>query len=169
MTERSIRLNGAEVTLTTDDPLSQLLYALREQAGQHGPKFGCGVSQCGACTVLVNDVPTRSCVSTVAALPTAPPAQVRTLDGLDPGHPLPQAFLDEQAAQCAFCINGMVMGSLAWLESRVAAGEKKVPTRSEVATHLSGDNAQTFTYLCRCGAHNRIIDAIRAAAKEMAR
>jgi aerobic-type carbon monoxide dehydrogenase small subunit (CoxS/CutS family) len=166
--QRAITLNGEPVRLDYADPAFQLLYALREQAGQRGPKFGCGVAQCGACTVLVDGVPVRSCVTRMSDQLTDG-AEVRTLDGLDEDHPLPQAFVDQQAAQCAFCINGMVMGALAWLEQRKADGIRGVPSREEVAEHLSGGNDQGFNYICRCGAHNRIIKAVQAAAREMAR
>jgi aerobic-type carbon monoxide dehydrogenase small subunit (CoxS/CutS family) len=174
---RSIRLNGRMVaadydSVTTGDTEAseQLLYWLREQHGQRGPKFGCGVSQCGACTVLVDGVPTRSCTRQLHTVPEE--AEVRTLDGLGSGgrpHPLQKAFVELQAAQCAFCINGMVMGSLGWLEHRFAAGNRAVPSEQEVRDFLSGASPDgTQNYICRCGAHNRIVAAIRAAAEEMA-
>jgi aerobic-type carbon monoxide dehydrogenase small subunit (CoxS/CutS family) len=172
---RSIRLNGRLVTAEyqsvatgTTEASEQLLYWLREQHGQRGPKFGCGVSQCGACTVLLDGVPTRSCVRQLHTVPEE--AEVRTLDGLGSGgraHPLQKAFVELQAAQCAFCINGMVMGSLGWLERRFAAGNRTVPSEEEVRDFLSGASADGDNYICRCGAHNRIVAAIRAAAAEM--
>jgi aerobic-type carbon monoxide dehydrogenase small subunit (CoxS/CutS family) len=174
---RSIRLNGRLVAADYQsvgagdtEASEQLLYWLREQHGQRGPKFGCGVSQCGACTVLVDGVPTRSCVRQLHTVPEE--AEVRTLDGLGSGgqpHALQKAFVELQAAQCAFCINGMVMGSLGWLEGRFAAGNRAVPSEEEVRDFLSGASPQaTQNYICRCGAHNRIVAAIRAAAEEMA-
>lgn len=174
MFSRSIVLNGRPASISVADEAHQLLYALREQLGQQGPKFGCGVAQCGSCTVIVNGVAVRSCVARVDSVPEG--ATVRTLDGLAQVvddevtlHPLQQTFIEEQAAQCAFCINGMVMGSLAWLEARHAAGNTAVPSRAEVADYLSGATSEsTFNYLCRCGAHNRIIDAVRSAAGRMA-
>jgi len=101
---------------------------------------------------------------------------VRTLDGLASkrSHPLQAAFVDHQAAQCAFCVNGMVMGSLGWLEGRIARGERRVPSEGEVRDFLSGaapatPDVEPENYLCRCGAHNRIVAAIRQAAGEMIR
>lgn len=160
------RTIGAGTTMVSED----LLYWLRERFGQHGPRFGCGVAQCGACTVLLDGVPTRSCVRqvhTVSAL-----ADIRTLDGLaaDEPHPLQQAFVREQAGQCAFCVNGMVMGSLGWLESRIAAGNRAVPSTDEIKDFLSGaSTVSTQNYLCRCGAHARIVAAIQQAAEVMVR
>ena len=175
MPSRAIVLNGRPASVSVPDDSQQLLYILREQLDQQGPKFGCGVAQCGACTVVVNGAAVRSCVTALSAIPEG--AEVRTLDGLaQPDvdgelelHPLQKAFIDEQAAQCAFCINGMVMGSLVWLEGRIAAGNPAVPSREEVADYLSGATPESaLNYLCRCGAHNRIIEAIRVAAKKMA-
>ena len=121
--------------------------------------------------MLVDGEPVRSCVRQLHTV--AEGADVRTLDGLASGrpHPLQRAFVDHQAAQCAFCINGMVMGSLGWLESRIARGNRAVPSDAEVRDFLSGVTAATpaaepENYLCRCGAHNRIVAAIRQAAGE---
>jgi aerobic-type carbon monoxide dehydrogenase small subunit (CoxS/CutS family) len=179
--KRTMRLNGRKVTAeyghvpaqgTAPEASEQLLYWLRERHGQRGPKFGCGVSQCGACTVLLDGAPVRSCTRQLHTV--ADGADVRTLDGLASGkpHPLQEAFVDHQAAQCAFCINGMVLGSLGWLESRIAGGDRRVPSDSEVREFLSGETAATpesepENYLCRCGAHNRIVAAIRQAASGM--
>ncbi|WP_081686101.1 (2Fe-2S)-binding protein [Candidatus Solirubrobacter pratensis] len=181
MPQRTVRLNGKKVSAEYGDVPAQggaaeasepLLYWLRERHGERGPRFGCGVTQCGACTVLVDGTPVRSCTRQVHTV--ADGAEVRTLDGLASGkpHPLQAAFVDQQAAQCAFCINGMVMGSLGWLESRFAAGDRRVPSDAEVRDFLSGETAakpgdQPLNYLCRCGAHNRIVAAIRQAAEEM--
>jgi aerobic-type carbon monoxide dehydrogenase small subunit (CoxS/CutS family) len=178
---RTIRLNGKKVTAAygnvpaqgaTPEASEQLLYWLREQHGQRGAKFGCGVSQCGACTVLIDGEPVRSCTRQLHTV--ADGADIRTLDGLASGkpHPLQTAFVDRQAAQCAFCINGMVMGSLGWLEGRIARGNRSVPSDAEVRDFLSGvtaatPNGEPENYLCRCGAHNRIVAAIRQAAGEM--
>jgi aerobic-type carbon monoxide dehydrogenase small subunit (CoxS/CutS family) len=179
--QRTIRLNGKKVTAeygdvpaqgTTAEASEQLLYWLRERHGQRGPRFGCGVAQCGACTVLIDGVPVRSCTRQLHTV--ADGADVRTLDGLASGepHPLQTAFVDHQAAQCAFCINGMVMGSLGWLESRIAAGNRGVPSDAKVRDFLSGKTPSApgetpRNYLCRCGTHNRIVAAIRQAAGEM--
>lgn len=179
MPSRTIRLNGTQVTagyqtagsgasLTSED----MLYWLREQFGQHGPRFGCGVSQCGACTILLDGVPTRSCVLQLHTVQDG--ADVRTLDGLAPNkqhlHPLQRAFVDLQAGQCAFCVNAMIMGALGWLEGRIANGDRTVPSEDEIKAFLSGaapDGQQN--YLCRCGTHTRIVAAIGSAAKEMVR
>ena len=176
MPRRTIRLNGRKVSADYGDVPSQgsapeasepLLYWLRERHGQRGPKFGCGVAQCGACTVLVDGATVRSCTRQVHTVVDG--ADVRTLDGLASGkhpHPLQDAFVDHQAAQCAFCINGMVMGSLGWLESRIAGGNRAVPSDAEVRDFLSGETT-SLNYLCRCGAHNRIVAAIRQASEAM--
>jgi aerobic-type carbon monoxide dehydrogenase small subunit (CoxS/CutS family) len=175
--QRTIRLNGKKVTAeygvvpaegATPESSEQLLYWLREQHGQRGPKFGCGVAQCGSCTVLLDGVPERSCTRQMHTVPEL--ADVRTLDGLAAGkpHPLQRAFVEQQAAQCAFCISGMVMGPLGWLESRIAAGDRSVPSDAEVRDFLAGGTAATpDNYICRCGTHNRIVAAIRQAAEEM--
>lgn len=166
---RNLELNGQAVTVAVPDETERLLYALREQCGQIGPKFGCGVAQCGACTVLVQGGIVRSCIHPLASVPEG--AEVRTLDGLgtpeDP-HPMQQAFIDKQAAQCAFCINGMIMGAVGWIEARMAGGNNAVPGREEIAEFLSGNlEGHTLNYICRCGAHTRILDAIEAGAAEM--
>ncbi|MFI6347167.1 (2Fe-2S)-binding protein [Streptomyces sp. NPDC050560] len=157
--------DGGEDTETSEP----LLYWLREHFDQRGPRYGCGVSQCGACTVLVDGAPTRSCTTDVHTVPER--AEVRTLDGLAHGgrrHPLQRAFVEFQAGQCAFCVNAMVMGALGWLEGRIAAGQRAVPSEGEIRDFLSGASEDnTRNYLCRCGAHNRITAAIRSAAKEM--
>lgn len=179
MPSRTIRLNGKQVTAEyqtigsgTAENSEVMLYWLRERFGQRGPRFGCGVAQCGACTVLLDGVPTRSCVLQLHTV--ADRADVRTLDGLSRGrqhgHPLQRAFVKTQAGQCAFCVNGMIMGALGWLEGRIAKGDRTVPTEDEVKSFLSGtapDGQQN--YLCRCGTHTRIVAAIRAAAGEMVR
>lgn len=166
---RNLELNGTAVSVSTPDETERVLYVLREQCDQRGPKFGCGVAQCGACTVLVNGGIARSCTLPLAAVPEG--AEVRTLDGLGTSaqpHPMQRAFIDLQAAQCAFCINGMIMGAVGWIESRMAAGNNAVPSREEIADFLSGESeGNPFNYICRCGAHTRILDAIHAGAVEM--
>jgi aerobic-type carbon monoxide dehydrogenase small subunit (CoxS/CutS family) len=170
MAARTLSLNGVEVGVSVPDETQQLLYVLREQCGQRGPKFGCGIAQCGSCTVILDGVAVRSCTLQLAAVPDG--ASVQTLDGLAKNdnhmHPMQQAFVDLQAGQCAFCVNGMIMGATAWIESRIAAGNHSVPGRDEIADYLSGAiPGQPLNYICRCGAHNRIMDAIQAGAKEM--
>lgn len=166
---RSLSVNGTTRTVTVPDDTERLLYVLREQCDQHGPKFGCGVAQCGACTVIVNGTITRSCVTSLKNVPEG--AAVQTLDGIgtqEVPHPLQRSFVDIQAGQCAFCANGMIMGSLGWIESRIAAGNSSVPSREEIVDFLSGAlPGSTFNYICRCGTHQRIVDAIVSAAGEM--
>lgn len=168
MASRTIRINGKKATVSVPDDSQQLLYVLREQLGQRGPKFGCGVAQCGSCTVLVDGDVTRSCVTKLSAV--ADGAHVTTLDGIATGrlHPMQRAFLDLQAGQCAFCVNGMIMGAIGWIGKRLAAGDATVPSEADVRAFLSGEApGSTFVYLCRCGSHQRIVAAIRAGAQEM--
>lgn len=155
--------------MRVDDDAEDLLYVLRDQLDQHGPRFGCGVSQCGACTVLVDGKITRSCTTPLNSVPDG--ASVETLDGLDAQgspHPLQRAFIEEQAAQCAYCINGVIMGAVGWLRQRKASGNTAVPSDGEIRAFLSGE-APGFTgnYICRCGAHNRMVRAISSAAAEV--
>jgi nicotinate dehydrogenase subunit A len=140
-------VRAAEVD--TDTPL---LYVLRDSLGLQGPKYGCGLGQCGACTVLINGEAVRSCVTSVT---TVVDAKIVTLEGLgtpQEPHPVQQAFIDEQAAQCGYCINGMVMTSLVFL--------RKNPHPSEAQIRMAlGNN------LCRCGTHTRIVKAVQRAAE----
>lgn len=166
---RTLVVNGKRRTVQVDDDSEDLLYVLRNQLDQHGPRFGCGVEQCGACTVLVDGEITRSCQTPLSTV--AEGAQVETLDGLDARgtlHPLQRAFVEEQAAQCAYCVNGIIMGSLGWLRQRQASGDSTVPSVDEVRAFLSGASpVSDFNYLCRCGAHTRMVRAIRSAAEEV--
>jgi nicotinate dehydrogenase subunit A len=151
----TLRVNGKSVRIETDDPRMPLLYALRNQLGLTGPHFGCGLAQCGACTVHVAGKPVRSC-SYVLAL--AAGKDVTTLEGLgtpEKPHPLQQAFIDEQAVQCGYCINGMIMQAKALLDVN------KSPSDDDIKRALE-DN------LCRCGTHLRIVRAVKRAAKAMA-
>ena len=149
-----LQVNGQsrQVTADADTPL---LYVLRNDLELNGPKFGCGLSQCGACTVTVRGVTVRSCRTPVAAAEDAP---IVTLEGIGTEakpHPLQKAFIAEQAMQCGYCINGMIMSAKALLDRNPRASE------AEVKEALIGN-------LCRCGSHNRIVRAILAAGKEMA-
>jgi aerobic-type carbon monoxide dehydrogenase small subunit (CoxS/CutS family) len=136
------------------DPDTPLLYVLRNDLALNGAKFGCGLGQCGACTVLIDDKPVCSCLMPVSALGAR---RVRTLEGLHadgrPG-PLPAAFEAEQAAQCGYCIAGMIVRAQALLEHNPR------PTEEEVRNHLAPN-------LCRCGTHMRILRAVRRAAEAM--
>jgi nicotinate dehydrogenase subunit A len=132
-------------------PDTPLLYVLRNELGLQGPRFGCGLAQCGACTVQLGDRAVRSCVTPVSAAS----APVTTLEGLgSPAkpHPLQQAFIDEQAVQCGYCINGMIMTAAAFLKKTPR------PTDAQIRLALEGN-------LCRCGTHLRILRAVKRAAQ----
>ena len=146
-------VNGTPRELEVD-PDAPLLYVLRNDLRLNGPRFGCGLAQCGACTVHLDGRPVRSCVTPVA---TAVGSAVVTLEGLGGGepHPLQRAFLQEQAGQCAYCINGMIMMAAALL------ARNSSPSEDEIKTALDGN-------LCRCGSHLRIVRAVQAAAEGMA-
>jgi aerobic-type carbon monoxide dehydrogenase small subunit (CoxS/CutS family) len=163
-------VNGQPKTVTVADDTEPLLYVLRNQVGTQAVKFGCGLAQCGACTVTVNGVTTRSCITKLSSVPSG--AQVTTLEGLgQPNSPnglqgIQKAFLQNQAGQCAYCACGIMMGAYNWLKSRRAAGNTAVPTVDEVTNFLSGINqTPAFVYLCRCGSHMRIIQAIQQASQ----
>jgi len=152
MASYTLRVNGAarDVSVEADTPL---LYVLRNDLELNGPKFGCGLAQCGACTVLLDGKPVRSCVTPVSAVSGA----IETIEGLGSEqklHPLQKAFIEEQACQCGYCGNGMVMSAKALL----AANPR--PTNEEIRKALNG-------HLCRCASHNRIVRAVQRAAKEM--
>ena len=145
-----IRVNGSEhdVAAAPDTPL---LNVLHNDLSLNGPKFGCGLGACGACMVHVDGVARRSCVTALSAVVGK---DVVTLEGLgtpDRLHPLQQAFIDEQAAQCGYCINGMIMRAAALLN------QTPRPTREQITTAMSAN-------LCRCGTHMRIVRAIERAA-----
>jgi nicotinate dehydrogenase subunit A len=148
---KALTVNGQQVEISIDDPDIPLLYALRENLGLHGPRFGCGLGQCGACTVHIDGKAVRSCVTPLSAL--KPGNEVVTLEGLGSPqnpHPLQKAFIDEQAAQCGYCINGMIMEAAAFL----AANKGKEPSAVEIKQALAKN-------LCRCGTHARIVRAIQ--------
>ncbi len=135
-------------------PETPLLYILRNDLELNAAKFGCGMAQCGACTVLVDGKPVRSCVTPALAVTNT---KITTLEGLGSAsnpHPLQKAFIEEQAAQCGYCIAGMLMSAKALLD------QTPHPTEAEIRQALAGN-------LCRCGTHNRIVRAIQRAAKEM--
>ena len=168
----NLYVNNQFTTVTVADGTEPLLYVLRNQVGTKSVKFGCGVAQCGACTVIVNGVTKRSCVTPLNTV--ADGAQVTTLEGLgQPNNPnglqgVQKAFVDNQAGQCAYCANAMIMGSYNWLQGRRNAGNAAVPTDDEVKNFLSGiGQTPPFVYLCRCGTHMRIIRAIQQAAQEI--
>jgi nicotinate dehydrogenase subunit A len=147
----TLRVNGRSHTVNAD-PNTPLLYVLRNDLQLNGPKFGCGLAQCGACTVLLGKSAIRSCVTPIAA---ATGAEVTTLEGLGTAenpHPLQQAFIDHQAIQCGYCINGMMMTAAGLLETNPK------PTEAEIRRALDGN-------LCRCGTHLQIVEAIKAAGE----
>ena len=152
MAERyNVQVNGSARAVTVE-PDTPLLYVLRNDLELNGPRFGCGLSQCGACTVLIEGRPTRSCVTPVSAVGSKP---VLTLEGLGTAakpHALQKAFIDEQAAQCGYCANGMIMTAKALLD------RTPHPTETQVKKALAAN-------LCRCGTHNRIVRAVIRASK----
>jgi nicotinate dehydrogenase subunit A len=147
----TLQVNGSARSIDAWDPDMPLLYALRNELGLHAAKFGCGLGQCGACMVLLDDAPARSCVTSVAA---AAGKRVVTAEGLgSPGNPhaVQAAFIAEQAAQCGYCTNGMVMSSVGLL------ARTPKPTREQAQQALAGN-------LCRCGSHDRVLRAVQRAA-----
>jgi nicotinate dehydrogenase subunit A len=155
MSERlTVTVNKTAKTVEID-PDTPLLYLLRNDLELNGAKFGCGLAQCGACTVLVDGEPMRACVMPVSQAAGKTVTTIEGLGSLEKLHPLQRAFIAEQAAQCGYCINGMIMTASALL------ARTKRPTEVEIREALAGN-------LCRCGTHNRILRAVQRAAKEMA-
>jgi nicotinate dehydrogenase subunit A len=132
-------------------PDTPLLYVLRNDLGLTGPKFGCGLGQCGACTVLVDGVAIRSCTTPLSSAARGPITTIEGLGTPEKPHPVQQAFIEEQAAQCAYCINGMIMTTAALI------ARNKQPTREQIRSTLNAN-------LCRCGSHMRIVRAVEKAA-----
>jgi nicotinate dehydrogenase subunit A len=150
MTAIQLTVNGKAVLVSVADPNVPLLYVLRDELALHGPRFGCGLGQCGACTVHIDGVAVRSCVMPLAAVK----GKVVTLEGLGTEakpHPLQRAFIEEQAVQCGYCINGMIMQSAALL------ARTPKPTVDQIRQELAAN-------LCRCGTHLRIVRAVQRAA-----
>jgi len=151
-TSVTLHVNGQSVVVNTDDPDMPLLYALRDNLKLHGPRFGCGLGQCGSCTVHIDGEAVRSCITPLSSL--KPTQNIVTLEGLgspERPHPVQKAFIEEQAVQCGYCINGMIMQSAAFL------AKNKHPSDAEIRQALA-DN------LCRCGTHLRIVRAVKRAA-----
>jgi nicotinate dehydrogenase subunit A len=145
-----LTVNGRLQTVSVD-PTTPLLYVLSDELGLRGPKFGCGMAQCGACTVILRGRAVRSCVMPVSAVGRD---EVTTLEGLykaEKPHPIQQAFIDEQAAQCGFCLSGVILTAKAFLDEKPKASDQ------EIRAALSG-------VLCRCFAHVRMFRAIRKYA-----
>jgi len=163
MPELKIRVNGQERSVTSA-PDTPLLYVLMDELELKGPRFGCGLGQCGSCSVLVNGVETRSCLTKVSAVTGK---SVTTLEGLPAWyaaqkrlakapefHPIQQALLDEQALQCGYCFNGMIVKASELLS------KTPQPTDAQIRTGMNG-------HLCRCGTYPRILKAIHNAARAM--
>ncbi len=152
MSTFNLKVNGRTQTVDVD-PATPLLYVLGDDLGLHGPKFGCGMAQCGACTVIVDGRAVRSCVTPVRRVAAS---EITTLEGLgsvERPHPIQQAFIDEQAAQCGFCLSGVILTAKAFLDGNPGA------TESEIRQAMS-------RVLCRCFAHTRMLRAITRYAGE---
>jgi nicotinate dehydrogenase subunit A len=153
MAQISLKVNGATRVVDTD-PTTPLLYVLRNDLDQHGPRFGCGLAQCGACTVIVDGNAIRSCTVPVSTIGNK---NIQTLDGLgtvEKPHPLQAAFIEEQAAQCGYCMNGILM------TAKVLLDKNPNPTDADIKRALD-------PVLCRCGSHLRVIRAIKRAARNL--
>jgi nicotinate dehydrogenase subunit A len=150
----SITVNGKthSVEAATDTPL---LYVLRNDLELNGAKYGCGFAQCGACTVVIEGKPVRSCVTPVSAVAGKPITTIEGLGSNGAPHPLQKAFIEEQAAQCGYCANGMIMTAKTFLDKNPR------PTEAQIKKALGAN-------YCRCGTHNRIVRAVQRAAKEVA-
>jgi nicotinate dehydrogenase subunit A len=149
---RTLIVNGKKAVVRVDDPDMPLLYALRDNLALHGPRFGCGLGQCGACTVHIDGAAVRSCVTPLSSLDAN--SKIVTLEGLgspEKPHPVQKAFIEAQAAQCGYCVNGMIMESAALLT------KNKKPSEADIKNALANN-------LCRCGTHARIVLAVKNAA-----
>ena len=152
MATKALNVNGRRVSIRIDDPDMPLLYALRDNLALRGPRFGCGLAQCGACTVHVDGEAVRSCVTPLSSIRSG--QRVVTLEGLGTPqrpHPVQRAFIEEQAVQCGYCINGMIMQAAAFLS------RNKRPSEADIKQALANN-------LCRCGTHGRIVRAVKRAA-----
>jgi nicotinate dehydrogenase subunit A len=151
-TSQSLNVNDKAVVVRVDDPDMPLLYALRNDLALRGPRFGCGLGQCGACTVHIDGVAVRSCITPLSTLDAN--KKIVTLEGLgspEKPHPVQKAFIDAQAAQCGYCTNGMIMESAAFL------AKNNKPSETDIKNALANN-------LCRCGTHARIVVAVKNAA-----
>lgn len=154
MSKLTIKVNGKDHAVIAS-PDTPLLYVLRNELHLHGPRFGCGLAQCGACTVHLGDKAIRSCVTPVSEAKGKPVTTLEGLGTIEKPHPVQKAFIDHQAAQCGYCTNGMIMASTAFLKQNTK------PSEDEIKKAMT-------PWLCRCGTHFRIVAAIEAAAKAMA-
>ena len=154
MAKKSLTVNGKRVSVSYDDADMPLLYVLRDNLELRGPRFGCGLGQCGACTVHIDGTAVRSCVTPLSAVSSK--QKVVTLEGLgslEKLHPVQKAFIDEQAAQCGYYINGMIMEAAAFL------AKNKKPSEGDIKNALANN-------LCRCGTHARIVRAVKRASAQ---
>ena len=150
MARISLKVNGKSKVVDTD-PETPLLYILRNDLQLNGPKFGCGLGQCGSCTVIMEGNAIRSCQVAVGTTQNRPVTTIEGLGSTKKMHRLQQAFVDEQAVQCGYCINGMIMTSKALLD------KNPKPTDAQIKEALAGN-------LCRCGTHTRILRAVKRAS-----
>jgi nicotinate dehydrogenase subunit A len=150
MAQISLKINGKSRVVDAD-PDTPLLYVLRDDLNLNGPKFGCGLSQCGACTVIMDGKAIRSCDTPVKTAANRPVTTLEGLGSVKKMHPLQKAFIDEQALQCGYCINGFIMSAKALLDANPK------PTDSQIKEALAGN-------LCRCGTHTRILRAVKRAS-----
>lgn len=155
-TNITLEVNGNRAEIELDDPDMPLLYALRDNLALRGPRFGCGLGQCGACTVIIDGEAVRSCITRTSAVEGK---SITTLEGLGSSanpHPVQAAFIETGAAQCGYCTNGMIM------ETKVFLERNPKPSETEVKEALARN-------LCRCGTHVRIVQAVMLAAESMGR
>ena len=151
----NLRVNGQPRTVDVD-PATPLLYVLSDDLALNGPKFGCGLGQCGACTVIMNGQAVRSCVTPVSAVQQAAITTLEGIGTIENPHPLQKAFIEEQAAQCGFCVNGVIMTAKAFLDRNPRASD------AQIQQAMSG-------VICRCFTNVRMLRAINRARQEMAR
>jgi nicotinate dehydrogenase subunit A len=154
MASITLNVNGKSRVVNTD-PTTPLLYVLRDDLELNGPRFGCGLSQCGACTVLLDGAAVRSCVLPVSSVQGKSVTTLEGLGSVEHPHVLQRAFVEEQAAQCGFCMNGIIMNA------KVLLDKNPNPSVTEIKQALAN-------VLCRCGSHVRVIRAIQRAAREKA-
>ena len=155
MAEYNLHVNGKSHTVEVDDPTTPLLYILQENLQLNGPKFGCGLGQCGACTVILGDTPIRSCITAISDSTDSPITTIEGLGTVGHLHPIQQAFITEQAMHCGYCISGPMLYGYAAIQKNPNA------TRAEILQALSG-------LLCRCHAHVRMLNALERYAQETA-
>ena len=153
MPKVNLRVNSRSYALDVD-PRTPLLYILRNDLTLNGPRFGCGMGQCGACTVIAGGRAIRSCITPVSSVATAEITTMEGLGTLDRPHPIQKAFIDQQAAGCGYCLNGIIMTAKAFLDRNPRA------TEAEIVHSLDGN-------LCRCGVHIRILRALKQYQQEM--